>query len=126
MDRNTIKPYRLTEEKETKIWKDAIIIFDSSALLDLYYSPKSEREKIDNEIFKKLKDRLWLPNHVQYEYLKNRESIIKKPITEKYDPLKKKIENLTTNRKLEIPKRVEEIIRETIEYSTESEQPIPV
>lgn len=114
MDRNTIKPYRLTEEKEAKLWKDAIIVFDSSALLDLYYSPKSEREKIDNEIFTKLKDRLWLPNHVQFEYLKNRENIIKKPITEKYDPLKKKIETLTTNRKSEIPKRIEEIIRETI------------
>ncbi len=94
MDRNTIKPYRLTNEKEAILWKDAIIVFDSSALLDLYFSPKSERQKIDKEIFTELKDRLWLPNHVQYEYLKNREKIIKKPITEKYDPLKKKIQNL--------------------------------
>ncbi len=114
MDRNTIKPYRLTEEKEAVLWKDAIIVFDSSALLDLYFSPKSERQKIDNEIFTKLKDRLWIPNHVQYEYLKNRETIIKKPISEKYDPLKKKIENLTTNQKSEISKKIEEIIRDTI------------
>jgi|GEM_PF-377247 len=114
MDRNTIKPYRLTDEKEGVLWKDAIIVFDSSALLDLYFSPKSERQKIDKEIFSELKDRLWIPNHVQYEYLKNREKIIKKPITEKYDPLKKKIQNLTTRRKSEISKRIDEIIRETI------------
>ena len=114
MDRNTIKPYRLTNEKEAILWKDAIIVFDSSALLDLYFSPKSERQKIDKEIFTELKDRLWLPNHVQYEYLKNREKIIKKPITEKYDPLKKKIQNLSISRKSEISKRIDEIIRETI------------
>ncbi|QYS90861.1 hypothetical protein JJC04_13170 [Flavobacterium covae] len=71
MDRNIIKPYKITEDKETILWKDAIIVFDSSALLDLYYSPKSERQKIDTEIFTELKDRLWLPNHVQYEFLKN-------------------------------------------------------
>ncbi|MCH4830932.1 PIN-like domain-containing protein [Flavobacterium columnare] len=114
MDRNIIKPYKITEDKETILWKDAIIVFDSSALLDLYYSPKSERQKIDTEIFTELKDRLWLPNHVQYEFLKNRENKIKKPIAEKYEPLKKKIENLTTIQKSEIPKRIDEIIRETI------------
>ncbi|GIQ57646.1 hypothetical protein Flavo103_07820 [Flavobacterium collinsii] len=114
MDRNAIEPYRLTEEKELNLWKDAIIIFDSSSLLDLYFSPKSEREKIDKEIFSELENRLWLPNHVQYEYLKNRENIIKKPITEKYDPLKKKIENLSIGSKLEVSKRIDEIIRETI------------
>lgn len=114
MDRNSINPYRLTNEKEMILWKDAIIIFDSSALLDLYFSPKSERQKIDQEIFTELKDRLWIPNHVQYEYLKNRENIIKKPIIEKYDPLKKKIQNLSSSPKFEISKRVDEIIRETI------------
>ncbi|WP_449388610.1 PIN-like domain-containing protein [Chryseobacterium lineare] len=113
MDRNSIKPYRLTDEKEAILWRDAIIVFDSSALLDLYFSPKSEREKIDKEIFNELKDRLWLPNHVQYEYLKNRENIIKKPITEKYEPLRKKIQNLSNNPKFEISKRIDEIIRET-------------
>jgi hypothetical protein len=114
MDRNAIKPYRLTDEEEVILWKDAIIVFDSSALLDLYFSPKSERVKINNEIFKELKDRLWIPNHVQYEYLKNREKIIKKPITEKYDPLKKKIEKFLINGKSDITKRIDEIIRETI------------
>lgn len=114
MDRNSIKPYRLTNEKEAILWRDAIIVFDSSALLDLYFSPKSEREKIDKEIFTELKERLWLPNHVQYEYLKNRENIIKKPIIEKYEPLRKKIQNLSNSSKFEISKRIDEIIRETI------------
>lgn len=103
----------MSEEKETILWKDAIIIFDSSALLDLYFLPKSAREKISKEIFEQLIDRLWLPFHVQFEYLKNREKTIKKPISEKYDPIKKKIQKISSTTKDEVLKRVEEIIRET-------------
>lgn len=70
----------MNDEKETYLWNNAIFVFDSSSLLDLYFVPKNSREKIYEEIFKKLENRLWLPFHVQYEYLKNREKIIIKPI----------------------------------------------
>jgi len=91
MDRNTIKPYLLSEEKELFLWEKAIIVFDSSALLDIYFLPKAARSKIYLEIFEKLPEKLWIPFHVQFEYLNNREKIIVKPISEKYDPSKVKI-----------------------------------
>jgi len=45
--------------------------------------------------------------------LKNREKIIKKPITEKYDPVKVKIQKLSINIKLDSSKKLDDIIRET-------------
>lgn len=113
MDRNSIKQYRIDEEKESFLWENADFVFDSSALLDLYFTPKKSREKISEEIFKKLTDRLWLPSHVQFEYLKNREKTIKKPIIDKYEPLKKKIDKIGINSISEISKNLEAIIRET-------------
>lgn len=80
--------YRLTEEREKKMWQEAIFIFDSSALLDFYFLPAKTRAKVFELFATELKDRLWLPSHVKYEYNKNREKIIRKPITENYKPLK--------------------------------------
>ena len=114
MNRTAIEPYQLSDSKEKTLWENAIIVFDSSALLDLYFSPKSERVNIITQIFKKLEGRLWLPNHVQYEYLKNREKIIKKPIKEKYAPLRERIKRLAVDNKCsQIAKDLDGIIRET-------------
>ena len=82
-----IKP---TKDIEEKLWNDATFIFDSSALLNFYYIPTIKQQEIFNETFEKIKDRLWIPNHVEFEFLKNRESVLTKPINEKYSPLKEK------------------------------------
>lgn len=113
MNKNIINQYRINDEKETYLWNNAIFVFDSSSLLDLYFVPKNSREKIYEEIFKKLENRLWLPFHVQYEFLKNREKIIIKPISEKYNPLKTKIQTIGSSIKNEISKKIDEISRET-------------
>ncbi|WP_343487373.1 PIN domain-containing protein [Allomuricauda sp. d1] len=113
MNKKAIQPYRLSEEKEARLWANAEIIFDSSALLDFYFLPKTARKKISIEVFKKLKDRLWLPHHVQYEYLKNREKTIRKPIEEKYKPLRQKIQKIGFSANSQILKKIEEIKRET-------------
>jgi hypothetical protein len=64
---------------EENLWKDSLFVFDSSALLNFYeYSEKSRRE-IYKTVFKKLKGRLWMANHTEYEYLKNRKSVLLKP-----------------------------------------------
>ena len=104
---------RMTSKKEEELWKNAIFIFDSSALLELYFVPKTTRIKIYEEVFKKLSSRLWIPFHVQYEYLKNRENIIRKPISEKYEPLKTKVKDLGKNASSKILKQIEIIERET-------------
>jgi hypothetical protein len=88
MDITKYQIYELTEENETELWKDCVFIFDSSALLDIYFFSSDTQKSIFEGIFEaKIKDRLWLPAHVQFEYLDNRKGVIKKPIKEKYDPL---------------------------------------
>lgn len=114
MNKDNIKPYKIDEEKEKRLWGTAIFVFDSSALLDFYFLPKKTREKIYGEIFSNLNDRLWLPFHVEYEFLKNRESVITKPVREKYEPLKEKIKAIRNSLSKEIKKKVDEISRETI------------
>ncbi|HIC8645975.1 PIN-like domain-containing protein [Elizabethkingia meningoseptica] len=91
MDRKAYNIYELSKEREQKLWEDCIFIFDSSALLDLYYYPEETRDEIYSDVFKKIKDRIWLANHIQYEFLKNRKNVILKPITENYTPLIDKI-----------------------------------
>ena len=92
----------LTETREKKLWQDAVFVFDSSALLNFYFLPIHVRQKVFNELFAaKLKDRLWLPSHVKYEFEKNREKVIRKPITESYSPFEtfnlKKIKSWITD-----------------------------
>ncbi len=88
MNRESFEKYELSAEKEKSLWNDSIVVFDTSALIDFYYYPKKTRQEIFDKIFLKLKERLWIPYHVQFEYLKNRKGIIEKPISENYDPIK--------------------------------------
>ncbi|MCL2311327.1 MAG: PIN-like domain-containing protein [Firmicutes bacterium] len=111
MNRDSIKPYLLTNEKEESLWNKAIIVFDSSALLDIYFVPKVARSKIYSEIFEKLPNRLWIPSHVEFEYLKNREDVIDKPIFDKYTPLKNKIKEFVKIKSM--LSRIDEISNDT-------------
>lgn len=113
MNRDIINSYLLTVDREEFLWGKAIFVFDSSALLDIYLLPKAARNKMYKEIFENLQDRLWIPSHVQYEYLKNRESCIVKPISEKYDPLKQKVKKINSIVKSELLKKIEEISRDS-------------
>lgn len=88
MDRINFEKYELNADIEKELWKDSLIVFDTSALIDFYYYPKETRQEIFEKIFPKLKNRLWVPSHVQFEYLKNRTTIIEKPIAENYNPIK--------------------------------------
>ena len=110
---NEAKLY-LSAEKEKELWKDSIIVFDTSALIDFYYYPKETREEIFTKIFPKFKDRLWIPYHVQFEYLKNRKGIIEKPITESYKPIKEEKLKELILAKTKILKISEQIKKDTL------------
>ena len=84
-------------EREKKLWEEAIFVFDTSFLLELYSISKKERKNIYDEIFNKAKNRLWIPAHVEYEYLKNRDSIITKPIKDKLEPLELNVKKIKTD-----------------------------
>lgn len=89
VEEHTVDSYFLSESREKELWNNSIFIFDTSALLDLYDYSDTSKNKIFGTIFSKITDRLWIPQHVEYEYLKNRESTFRKPISEKYKPLEK-------------------------------------
>jgi len=111
MNRKSFEKYELSPEKEKQLWKDSLIIFDTSALIDFYSYPKETRQDIFDKIFPELEDRMWIPSHVEFEYLKNRKGIIEKPITENYNPIKdEKIRdlNLAKTQILKISKSIKE------------------
>lgn len=92
MDETNFNIYQITEEKEQKLFKNAYVFFDTSALLDFYYFSDTSRKEIFQKVFKALKNRLWITSQSEYEFFKNREKVFKKPI-ETYDALRKKNKN---------------------------------
>ncbi|HMP28102.1 MAG TPA: PIN domain-containing protein, partial [Saprospiraceae bacterium] len=114
MNRESFEKYELSTEKEKALWNDSIVVFDTSALIDFYYYPKETRQEIYDKIFLKLKNRLWIPNHVQFEYLKNRKGIIEKPIIENYNPIKNEKIKEIISAKTQILKVAEQIKKDTL------------
>lgn len=75
--------YILNKEREKNLWDNAIFVFDTSALCEMYRMSTRAKETMV-EVLNFYKDRIWIPSHVFYEYKKNRINVIKEPIKEKY------------------------------------------
>lgn len=74
--RNTIQEYLdLAETEKQDLWKNATIIFDTNVFLNLYRYTAKTRELL-LLAFESFKDRLWMPNHIAHEFMKNRSGII--------------------------------------------------
>lgn len=87
------RKYYLEPEKINHLLQNGIIIFDTSALLDLYYYSEITRNEIFEKVFGYLKNRLWIPAQVYYEFLKNRDVVSGKPINKYKNLLVKNKEN---------------------------------
>lgn len=70
----------VTKEVENKIWREAVIIFDTSSLLNIYDLSDNSKEDFIQKIIVGLKHKIWLPYYVLYEYNKNRYKPINKTI----------------------------------------------
>lgn len=70
--------------------------------------PTSTRKKIYDSLIIPYLTRFWIPDHVKFEYLKNREKVITKPIAENYNTLE-------TETLLEIEKLVNKLSSKTDE-----------
>ncbi|MBE4185991.1 hypothetical protein HJ089_16995 [Vibrio parahaemolyticus] len=44
----------------------------------VFFLQKKSQDKIFDNVFSKVNGRLWVPQHVEFEYLKNRKLAIKK------------------------------------------------
>lgn len=67
--------YRLDENGFSILWKNAVFIFDTNVLLNLYRYQSSTRDEL-LKVLDRLKERVWIPNHVGLEYQRNRLSVI--------------------------------------------------
>ena len=63
--------YGLTSSEVDKLWKYGLIVFDTNVLLSLYRRPIDVRNDILN-VIKGLKERIWLPQQVGFEYHEDR------------------------------------------------------
>ncbi len=81
--RTIYTPSVIDKTTEDKLWENGLIVFDTCVLLDFYYMIPDYQE-IMSDILNYLSDRIWLPAQVAYEYEKNRESVMLKPISENY------------------------------------------
>ncbi|ANV88275.1 hypothetical protein AWQ22_12840 [Picosynechococcus sp. PCC 7117] len=64
----------LSKENYDNLWREAIFIFDTNFLLDLYRGSSSTTDDLI-KILQELKDRIWLPYQVADEFLDRREKI---------------------------------------------------
>lgn len=68
--------YPPTENELKEIWKECIFTFDTNILLHIYrYTPKARERFFD--ILNKLRDRIWVPYQVAFEYQKERDNAIR-------------------------------------------------
>ncbi len=103
--KNVVKEYiPLNVEEKKEIWDTATFVFDTNIYLNLYRCSKKTRDILLGA-FKKLKNRVWMPNHVAKEIAKNRCEVIVET-NERYDAVKKEMDKFLSfcHEKLRITK----------------------
>lgn len=74
--KNLFRAYYEPDEQEfEKLWGNCIFVFDTNTLLNLYRYRKETRELFFN-ILENIKERIWIPYQVAYEYHKNLPELI--------------------------------------------------
>jgi hypothetical protein len=67
--------YRPTDKEFRKMWSEGLFVLDGNALLNLYrYSNHTRQQLI--EVLRGLKERLWLPHQVAYEFMNRRLTVL--------------------------------------------------
>lgn len=85
--RNAIKEYlEYTDAEKSELWDNATFVFDTNVLLNLYRYSKDTRDALLKSM-EQLKDRIWMPYNIAYEYMNNRAEIIHQ-VSERYESLK--------------------------------------
>lgn len=83
--------YRPSEDELREMWKDCLIVLDSSVLLNIYRYPEAARNDL-LEVLENVVDRLWIPHQVALEFQENRLKVISKQ-HKMFDTVKKIIDN---------------------------------
>ena len=76
-----------------QLWEKAIFVFDTNVLLNLYrYSAKTRNSLLD--AFESLKERVWIPYQVAYEFMRKRCEVIYETV-QRYTQFEKEIQTFT-------------------------------
>lgn len=78
---------QMTEDDLKKLWQEAIFIFDTNMLLNVYRYSQEARERYF-EILTRLKEQIWIPYQVAYEYQEGRAGVIQQQLNA-YDDVSK-------------------------------------
>lgn len=129
---NIYEKYYLNDEMKEKLLKEAIIVFDTSALLDLYNYSEETQNEIISVVFSNLGNRLWIPSQVKFEFLKNRGLVREKPILTYKNLLKQqgkgdgghllKIKEGVDNKKKELTKEIKNQLKTLQEKTRDSKK----
>ena len=118
------------QEHFEKLWEEAIFVFDTNILLDMYRAKKSTFNDI-KKVLNKISDSIWLPYNVGDEYLNNRESTIQSEHSSFEDAIKcleewgeERVNFKRLKGKLDqvgrlIPKEIEELYTQQEQYFQE-------
>ena len=94
--KNAIKEYiEPTSDEKQELWDRAVFVFDTNVFLDLYRFSKKTREMLIDAM-KRLSDRIWMPNHVAHEFMKDRYKIVSDTV-KGYVDLQTDLEKLQKN-----------------------------
>lgn len=66
--------YALLEEEIKAVWDDCYVVLDTNILLNFYRCSKDTSDDIFN-ILEAIKDKLWIPYQVAWEYFNNRRNV---------------------------------------------------
>lgn len=84
--KNAIKEYlTLSTKEKNKIWENATFVFDTNIFLNLYRYTENTRKALLDSI-KKIKEKIWIPYQVAYEFMKDRPAVIFETVC-RYDEL---------------------------------------
>ena len=92
--RNTIREFiEPSNTDKRQLWEKAVFIFDTNVLLNLYrYSAKTRNSLLG--AFESLKERVWIPYQVAYEFMRRRCEVIYETV-QRYTQFEKEIQAFT-------------------------------
>jgi hypothetical protein len=86
-----------TSEEFKALWDTCFFVFDTSVLLNFYEYSSQTTENLKG-LMMAVKDRLWMPHHVGWEFVKERRNVIdkmKKPYEENMKKLAEVLDSIT-------------------------------
>lgn len=102
--KNMFKQYNYfyTPEQYKDIWENALFVFDTNTLLNLYrYQEETRNEFL--QVLNKISNRIWIPHHVALEFQRNRLTVICEQ-KELFSKTKKALEITTKTLNVELEK----------------------